>query len=342
MKILVTGHRGYIGAVMVPFLLAHGHQVTGLDAGFYEACTYPGAPPLTDVPVIAKDVRDTTPDDLTGFDAIIHLAALSNDPVSDLNPEMTYSINHRGSVHLATQAKRAGVRRFVLASSCSNYGAAGAGMVDETGALNPLTAYGHSKVFAERDITPLAGDGFSPVYLRPATAYGVSPRLRLDVVLNNLTACAVTSGLIILQSDGTPWRPIVHIEDISRAFLAAITADAADVTAQAFNVGRTDQNYRVLDIAQATARAVPGCRIQIAEGAGPDTRSYRVSFDKIARVLPGFQPVWDVDKGAHELADSFKAAGLTAEDFNGTRYKRTGTVKSLMLSGKLDEELRFK
>ncbi|MDE8350056.1 MAG: SDR family oxidoreductase [Acidocella sp.] len=340
MKILVTGHRGYIGAVMVPMLLEAGHEVLGLDADYYAGCTYAGAGELADVPNLTKDVRDVTVADLAGVEAVVHLAALSNDPVSDLNPAVTYAINHEGSVHLARMARQAGVERYLLASSCSNYGAAGEGMVDETGALNPVTAYGQSKVWAERDIIGLVDDGFCPVFLRPATAYGVSPRLRLDIVLNNLVACAVTTGLIVLQSDGTPWRPIVHIRDISAAFIAALAVDAAVVRGQAFNVGRTSQNYKVREIAEAVAATVPGCELQIAEGAGPDKRSYRVNFDKIAKALPGFQPEWDVKRGAEELYQSFMAAGLNADDFNGIRYKRTGNVKALLASGKLDADLR--
>jgi len=237
-------------------------------------------------------------------------------------------------------AKEAGAERFLLASSCSNYGSAGAAMVDEEGILAPVTAYGKSKVLAERDIGALKGPRFCPVFLRPATAYGVSPRLRLDIVLNNLVACAVTTGLIVLQSDGTPWRPIVHAADISSAFIAALTADAAKISGEAFNVGRTAQNYQVMEIAEAVAQTVPGCRIEIAQGAGPDTRSYRVNFDKILRAMPEFQPEWDVLKGARELYERFTAAGLTQADFDGTRYKRTGTVKGLLAQGVLDAGLR--
>lgn len=340
MRVLLTGHQGYIGTVMAPMLLAAGHEVTGLDTGFYTACTYPGAPAPAEIPTIFRDVRDVTVDDLRGFEAIIHLAALSNDPLSDLNPDITYDINHRGSVHIAEMGKQAGVERFLLASSCSNYGSAGADMVDETGTLAPVTAYGKSKVLAERDIFVLRGPNFFPAFLRPATAYGVSPRLRLDIVLNNLVACAVTTGLIVLQSDGTPWRPIVHAADISRAFIAALNAHPDKISGEAFNVGQTDQNYQVIDIAEAVAQTVPGCRIEIAQGAGPDTRSYRVNFDKIARVMPDFQPQWDALKGAQELYESFTLAGLKQADFDGTRYKRTGTVKGLLADGVLDSGLR--
>jgi nucleoside-diphosphate-sugar epimerase len=340
MKVFVTGHRGYIGSVMVPMLLQAGHEVVGCDSDLYERCTYGASGALAPVPSLRKDVRDVTVEDLKGSDACIHLAALSNDPLSALNPAVTYDINHRGSVRIAELAKQAGVRRFLLASSCSNYGAAGEDMVDETGALNPVTAYGESKVLSEREIAPLADDGFFPTYLRPATAYGVSPRLRLDIVLNDLVACAVTTGLIVLKSDGSPWRPIVHIEDISRAFIAAMEARPDDVADQAFNVGRTDQNYHIIEIAEAVAQVVPGCRIEIAAEAGPDKRSYRVSFDKIARVLPNFQPRWDVHLGARQLYESYKAAGLTRTDFEGSRYQRTKQVMELLHTGVLDSHLR--
>jgi nucleoside-diphosphate-sugar epimerase len=338
MKVLVSGHHGYIGSVMTRVLTAAGHDVTGLDTFLYEGCDF-GADEQS-FRVIRKDIRDVEPRDLRGFDAVIHLAALSNDPLGCLDESCTYDINHLGSVQLAKAAKAAGVRRYLFASSCSLYGAAGDDMLDENASFNPITAYGRSKVLVEQDVSTLADDGFSPVFLRNATAYGASPRLRADIVVNNLVGVAYTTGEVLIQSDGTPWRPLVHVQDISRAFLAVLEAPRDAIHNEAFNVGSSYENYQIRDVASIVQEIVPGCSVSYLEGGGPDPRCYRVNCDKLRRHIPGFKTEWSVRRGAQELYTSYVENGLTKEMFAG--YVRLKRIQELLASGRLDETLRTK
>jgi nucleoside-diphosphate-sugar epimerase len=324
---------------MAPFLQEAGHEVVGLDTFLFDPCCCGPEPEA--IPALNIDVRDVVPEHLRGFDAVIHLAGLSNDPLGNLSPDCTYDINHRGSIRLALAAKEAGVQRYLFASSCSIYGAAGDEMLDETAQFSPVTPYAESKVLVEAELTELADETFSPIYLRNATAYGFSPRLRADIVLNDMVGAALLTGEIVIKSDGTPWRPLVHIEDISRAFLAALEAPLESVHNQAFNVGASSENYQMRDIADIVQSTVPGSRIVYAAGGGPDLRCYRVDFSKIGQVLPGFEPQWSVARGAAQLYAAYVRLGLSREDWDGGRYVRLQHLSKLLQSGQVDSSLRW-
>ena len=339
MRVLVTGHKGYIGTAMVPMLQSAGYEVIGLDSDLYRNSTYGTAP--RPVPELIRDVRDVEKADLQGIDAIIHLAGLSNDTLGDLDPRLTYEINHAASLRLAAMAKELRIGRFVFASSCSNYGAAGDGLQNESAELNPVTAYARSKVMVERDLAELANETFSPVFMRNATAYGVSPRMRFDIVLNNLTAWAYTTGQILLKSDGTPWRPMVHIEDISLAAIAMLEAPREIVHNQAFNVGLSSENYQMRQLAEIVKETVPNCDVSFAEGAEPDKRNYRVDFSKYARAFPAHALRWNARQGARQIYESYRAFGLKKDEYEGPRYKRIAQIKHLLGTGQLDETLRW-
>ncbi len=339
MRVLITGHNGYIGSVLATLVRDAGHDVVGLDTFLFEGGTF--GVDETSIESLRMDLRDIDVSDLTGFDAVMHLAALSNDPVGDVNPRCTFDINHLGSVRLAELAKRAGVPRLIFASSCSLYGVAGDEMLTEEAAFNPITPYGVSKVLFEQDVAKLADDDFSPTFLRNSTAYGVSPRLRADVVVNNLVGIAYTTGEVLIQSDGSPWRPLVHVQDIARAFLAVLHAPRELVHNEAFNVGRSEENYRVRDLGALVEQVVPGSKVRYAEGGGPDPRCYRVDCGKLMRTLPEYQPQWTVKRGMEQLRDAFAANGLTRDELLGDRYFRIKRLRSLQAQGLLDDALRW-
>ena len=338
MRVLVAGDRGYIGAVLVPFLRAAGHSVDGLDSGLYEGCDL--GPPLEGARGrSAIDIRDVRPSQLAGYDAVACLAALSNDPLSHLNPATTYSVNLEGTLQLARAAKAAGIERFAFASSCSLYGAAGSAAVTEDAELFPVTPYGETKVMAERELSLLADDAFSPTYLRNATAYGLSPRQRIDIVVNSLTAVAMTTGQVRLESDGSPWRPLVHVEDICRAVLAVLEAPRQLVHDQAFNVGRVEDNVQISDIAEMVIEAVPGSRLSFADGAGPDLRNYRVDFSKLNETFPDLRLRWSVRVASTNWSTGYTRHTFTYDDFASTRFVRLRRIHELLSAGLVDEML---
>jgi nucleoside-diphosphate-sugar epimerase len=340
MRVLVTGHQGYIGTVLVPLLTEAGHDVTGLDTGLFDPCVL--GPEPARVPALRMDVRDVRAEQCRGYDAVIHLAALSNDPLGNLDPELTYDINYRSTVALARAARAAGVRRFLFSSSCSLYGAGpDGGPLAEDAAFAPVTPYGESKIRAERELLELAADGFSPVFLRNATAYGFSPRLRSDLVVNDLVASALLTGEVRLLSDGMAWRPLVHVADIAAAFTALLEVQDERVHGTAYNIGHTAENYRIIDVARIVQHAVPGSEIIIASGASADKRNYQVSCDLVATRIPEFKPRWTLADGVRQLVDAYRRHGLTAEDLRDGRYQRLGRIEALRKAGQIDDRLRW-
>jgi nucleoside-diphosphate-sugar epimerase len=341
MRILVTGHQGYLGSVLVPRLIQSGYDVVGLDVGYFESGTLGPAP--APVRTLRVDLRDVTAQDVAEAapDAVMHLAALCNDPLGNLDPDLTYDVNHRSTVRLAKAAKAAGVPRFLFSSSCSLYGASTDGApLDETADFAPVTPYGHSKILSEQDLSGLADDDFSPVYLRNATAYGFSPRLRGDLVINDLVGHALLAGEVRLRSDGMAWRPLVHADDIAAAFVALLEAPRETVHNRAFNVGQTTENYLIRDVAELVGELVGGT-ITFAEGSGADARNYKVSCDLIAHEVPGFKPQWTVATGIEQLVENYRRYGLMLEDLMGERHQRLLRINALRASGVIDDQLRY-
>jgi nucleoside-diphosphate-sugar epimerase len=340
MRVLVTGHDGYIGSVLAPHIRAAGHEVAGLDSCLFEGCSL--GEKDDGIPARRLDVRDVEVQHLRGFDAVVHLAAISNDPMGDLDPALTYEVNHSASVRLARVAKQANVKRFVFASSCSLYGSASLDdFLTESADFHPVTPYGESKVLVERDVSELADDGFSPVFLRNATVYGYSPRLRLDLVVNDLVASAFATSQILIKSDGTPWRPLVHVEDVSRAALAALEASRETIHNEAFNVGATTENYQVRNVADIVTEVVPGSRVTYAAGGGPDKRCYRVDFSKAEEGLPGFRTRWTVADGVRQLADAYARYEMVPDDLTSSRFLRLRRIQALQAEGRLGPDLRW-
>ena len=340
MRVLVTGHQGYLGSVLVPRLIAAGHDVVGLDTGFFAPCLI--GPPPPDIPTLRLDIRDVGADDLRDVrpEAVAHLAALCNDPLGNLDANLTYDINHHSTIAVAVAAKAVGATRFLFSSSCSLYGAGSSAPLDENAGFEPVTPYGESKIRSEHELATLADDDFSPVYLRNATAYGFSPRLRGDIVVNDLVGHALFTGEVRLQSDGCAWRPLVHAEDIATAFLALLEAPRDLVHNRAFNIGQTTENYLIRDVAELV-REVVGGTVTYAEGSGTDLRNYRVSCDRIAAEIPGFAPEWTVRKGIEQLAEAYQRHGLTIQALTGPQHQRLRRITELLAAGRLDQSLRW-